>query len=867
MSTGGLQKKDGDEGDTLPLPSPGDAGSAPHPLLSESSRLASGSVLAGHLRVVRLLGRGGMGEVYLSEGTRVGPKVALTVLAPELARHPQYLQRFRREARAASALSHPNVCVIHEVGEGEDGSPFICMEYIEGRSLDARLREGQIPIPEIVAIGIQVTDALDAAHSQGIVHRDIKSANVCIDARGHIKVLDFGLAKRLPDHGAPSRETPSLANTKTGTLLGTPAYMSPEQALARTVDHRSDLFSVGVVLYELVAGRLPFSGANVGELIDRIVHAQPEAMARFNYELPAELERIVRKCLEKSVERRYQSARDLLVDLKSLGRELEQGGAATPGALVRERPGAGEAAPRALSPAGVVPAAAVLRAGESSNPVALPAEALPGSDVFLSYSVLDDQPIAGRQGWISQFNRYLKVRLEQLSGEPVRIWPQPNPLGRGEAPPEIRRHLCDVKTLVSVLSPPFVKSDGCRDQMSAFWKAAEERGFLLVDRRPRVLKVVKSPVEEDEVPRDVAPLLSRLKSFEFFEWDADTGRLREFDEAFGELARQRYHERIYDVAYEIRHVLKHLGVRPGSTCPPTAGGGKVIFLAATTADLAAQRDALARELTELGHQVVPEKTLPIIATDLEKVVRDHLEGSDLAIHLVGDRYGFVPEDTDLSVVALQNRLAAEASAARGLRRFIWMPRGLKPRDERQETFIRELVRNPDAHRGAEVITDTIENLKTLLRERWKREAAGAKAPAGGAGGPPRVYLICDPQDEEAIRPLEDFFYQAGVEVSLPAFAASAGEAQETHLRNLTECDAVLIYYGAAGNHWVDFKARDIQKAAGYRNAVPFKACAVYVAPPSSPRKERFRSLTVEVLRQEEGVAMGLVARWVEKVKG
>ena len=852
MSTAEPASERGDDGDTLPLPPPTGGGNAT-PSAAASPRLASGSIVSGHLRVIRLLGRGGMGEVYLAEDTRLGRRVALKVLAPELAVDPQYLQRFRREARAASALSHPNVCVIHEVGEGEDGTPFICMELIEGKSLDARLREGPLSIPEIVAIGAQMSDALDAAHAQNIVHRDIKSANVCIDVRGRVKVLDFGLAKRLLDpEGAPSRKTSSLANTKSGTLLGTPTYMSPEQALARPLDHRSDLFSLGVVLYELVTGKLPFPGRSVGEVIERIVHAQPEAMGRFNYELPAELERIVRKCLEKAVERRYQTARDLLVDLKNLERELEHGETSR-SALPRE-PSVGSASDLASEQA----------AGQrGAQPMA---EGLPGSDVFLSYAVLDDQPVAGRQGWISQFNRYLKVRLEQLSGEPVRIWSQANPLGRGDVPPELRRHLADVKTLVSVLSPPFVKSDGCRGQVATFWQAAEEKGFLVVDRRPRVFKVVKSPVEEGEVPRDVAPLLSRLKSFEFFEWDADTGRLREFDEAFGELARQRYHERIYDVAYEIRQVLKHLGARAGSAGASPASGGKVIFLAVTTADLAAQRDALARELTEMGHQVVPEKALPIVATDLEQIVREHLATSDLAIHLVGDRYGFVPEDTDLSVVAFQNRLAAEASAARGLRRFIWMPRGLTTRDERQETFIRELARNPAVHRGAEVISDTIENLKTLLRERWQREAAG-KATATRTQGPPRIYLVCDAEDEAAVAPLEDYFYQAGVEVSLPAFGASASEAQEIHLRNLTECDAVLIYYGAAGNHWVDFKTRDLQKAAGYRNAVPFKACAVFVAPPSSHRKERYRSLTVEVLRQPEGLAMGELEKWVEKVKG
>src|SRR6185503_7247780 len=178
-----------------------------------------------------------------------------------------------------------------------------------------------------------------------------------------------------------------------------------------------------------------------------------------------------------------------------------------------------------------------------------------------------------------------------------------------------------------------------------------------------------------------------------------------------------------------------------------------------------------------------------------------------------DRYGLVPEDTDLSVVALQNRLAAEESAAKGLPRFVWMPRGLAPRDERQAAFLRELTRNPEVHRGAEVISDTLENLKVLLRSRWEKQAESGK-PAGTNGGdaPRRVYLICDPRDEEAIEPLEDFFYAQGFEVSLPGFQVAEAEAQEIHLRNLRDCDGALIFYGAAGNHWVDFNIRDLEKA-------------------------------------------------------
>jgi serine/threonine protein kinase len=816
----------------------------------DHARWPADTMIGGRFRVNRLLGVGGMGEVYLVEDERLGRSIAIKVLSPELARDPQFLKRFRDEARAASALNHPHVCVVHEVGELEDGSPFIAMELIQGETLDARLRRGSLPIQQIVEVAIQIVGGLDAAHSKGIVHRDIKPSNISLSADGWVKILDFGLSKRGAEGGEGPSFASSMAKTQSGVIMGTPSYMSPEQVLGRLVDHRSDIFSFGVVAYQLVTGRLPFPGSNVGETIEHILHAQPEAMARFNYELPPELDRIVRKCVEKRPERRYQTARDLLVDLKNLGRELE---------IAATTPSQGL----------VVPAAPVSDIAESlvATPDTRSLEELRKCDIFLSYASIDDQPVAAsRQGWITQLNRNLKVRLEQLLGESVRMWPQANPLGQGEPCQDLLRQLPEVRTLVSVLSPPFVRSDDCRSQVSTFWRTTEMSGHFQVQNRPRMFKVVKTPVEARELPPDVAGLFTRLKSFDFFEWDAETGRLREFDEAFGDVSRQHYHERVYDVAYEISQTLKTLQGR-GESVQPSSTDARVIYLAATTADLAAQRDQLQRELIELGHTVVPDRMLPVVSSDLESAVRSYLTDCHLAIHLIGDRYGLVPEDTDLSVVAFQNRLAAAESAARGLPRFIWMPRGLNPRDERQEAFVRDLVRDPEAHRGAEVVSDTLENFKILLRSRGKKDQAGASARAQTADGPPRVYLICDPRDEAAVEPVEDYFYERGVEVSLPGFEASEAEMQDIHIQNLRDCDGALIYYGTGGNHWVDFNIRELQKAAGYRGAVSIGVRAVLIAPPFNHRKDRFKSVSVDVIRQPESVfAPAVLDEFVDRLK-
>ena len=277
-------------------------------------------------RIIRALGQGGMGAVYLAFDTRLDREVALKILPAEVADDPERLNRFIQEAKVASSLNHPNVAYIYEIGQA-GATWFIAMEYVEGEPLNARFAAASLTSSEIVKIGMDVADALDAAHAKGVVHRDIKPANLILTPRGHVKVLDFGLAK-LERAKADSAETRWL--TQAGVVMGTVQYMSPEQALGRDVDQRSDIFSLGIVLYEAATGRLPFAGANSAETIAAIIQSVPDAIARFNYELPQELERVIRKCLEKERERRYQSARELYVDLKNLERDSNPP-AGTPG--------------------------------------------------------------------------------------------------------------------------------------------------------------------------------------------------------------------------------------------------------------------------------------------------------------------------------------------------------------------------------------------------------------------------------------------------------------------------------------------------------------------------------------------------------
>src|SRR5215475_11816117 len=286
-----------------------------------------------HYRILEKLGAGGMGVVYKAHDLRLERPVALKFLPDDLSHNPQALERFRREALATSALNHANICTVHDIGE-QDGRPFLAMEFVDGQTLRQHIGGKPLAIEEILNLGIQIADALDAAHSEGIIHRDIKPGNIFVTKRGQAKVLDFGLAK-LISHGPAARDATEVSQASeepvsiVGIISGTPSYMSPEQIRGDDLDVRADVFSLGLLLYEMATGKKAFAGSTGGIIIEAILSRTPTPVRTLNQELPIELEAIINKAIEKDKERRYQSAAEVRADLQVLRRGFESGHTAT----------------------------------------------------------------------------------------------------------------------------------------------------------------------------------------------------------------------------------------------------------------------------------------------------------------------------------------------------------------------------------------------------------------------------------------------------------------------------------------------------------------------------------------------------------
>jgi serine/threonine protein kinase len=768
----------------------------------------------GRYRVEKVLGQGAFGLVYLARDDELQRLVAIKV--PHSNRVPSETEAraYLNEARTLATLDHPNIVSVFDVGKIDEQSYFIVSKFIEGHTLAERIRQDRPSVLEASSLVATMAEALHYAHKRGLVHRDMKPGNVLIDQSGTAYLADFGLALTDENYG------------KGGGITGTPAYMSPEQASGEghRVDGRSDIFSLGVIYYELLTGRCPFRGS-VTEIVLQILGNEPRPLRQIDDTIPKEVERICLKALAKRPSERYSTAKDMADDLR-----------------------------RFLAEQTVV-----------TNHTGIEAEAfslekLKTSDVLVNYAAIDDYPLsAGKPGWVSQLHRNLEVRMEQLSGERVCITPLPEKAIAPEIENELLKDIPHAKVMISVISPPFIKSDLCRREVERFWQGAEETGGRYVDEKSRLLKAVKTAVAFEQMPPELIDIFSPLFGFEFFEIDS-SGRVREFDETFGPVLKQRFFERVYDLAYDgcqVLSLLKQVRDRdvPAATPNPYR---QWVYLATTTSDVADERDRIKRELLERGHVVLPDAPLPALARDVETVVANCLAKCTIAIHLLGKRYGVTPEDSAESIPALQVRLTGDRAIKFDLQRLIWMPGGEEPDDSRQRAFVLRVQEDPVLHHRAEIIEGNLNLLKKDLIRRLTppEEKPKATIPAKSPAGAPKLYLICDPQDEAAVEALEDYLFAQGLEVMLPAFDGNDADAAALHQENLLSCNAVLVYYGRAPRAWVDIKLRELLKATGYGREAPIAVQAVYIAPPDDRRKDRFHSHQAAVIRQPAEFAPG-----------
>ncbi len=464
-------------------------------------------------------------------------------------------------------------------------------------------------------------------------------------------------------------------------------------------------------------------------------------------------------------------------------------------------------------------------------------------DFFISYAHLDDEALtAGEQGWISELHRLLEIRVGQMRGERPKIWRDLKLQGNDIFADTIMERLPRIAALVSVLSPRYVQSEWCNRELNEFCRAAERSGGVHIGDKARIFKVVKTPVRAERLPEPVQPMLG----YEFFVYD-ESGRPRELSREYGGKERA-FLTKLDDLAYDIAQLLDLMA--NGNALEAGAPSKGTVFLAETSFELREQREEIKRDLIRNGYEVLPDRALPLVASELEAVVRDQIGRSKVSIHLVGRNYGVVPEGATRSVVELQQALASEVAAGGTLSSIIWLPQGLEIDDERQRTFVQHLQTSPAVHAAAELLEVPIEDLKTILYRKLAPPPVVVKTTAAPTEQEhPRVYLLCDQQDSEATRPLEDFLFDAGFEVILPFFDEDEAQARLEHEENLRSSDVILLYWGAGDELWLRRKLRELQKSAALGREKPWLGRGIYAGAPATPQKERFRTHEALLLRE------------------
>jgi hypothetical protein len=489
-------------------------------------------------------------------------------------------------------------------------------------------------------------------------------------------------------------------------------------------------------------------------------------------------------------------------------------------------------------------------------------------DIFISYAHIDDESlIEGQKGWINEFHRALDIRLAQLLGRRANIWRDPALQGNHIFDQQIVDQFEQVAVMISILTPRYVKSEWCVREANEFYDTCNKNIGFSINNQARIFKVIKTPVKVDQHPEKIRNILG----YEFYTTDSTTGRLKELSQQSDKL----YWEKLDDLANDIAGFLDNLEYVDASkggnkqTGGNTTGGKQPvnIYLAESSYETKDFRDSLRRELQDNGYRIYPDKQLPLIEPVLVENVNSFLKETELAVHVIGENYGIVPEGTQKSIVEIQNEVASAASAASNLQRLIWIPEGFTPKEERQQLFVNKLNEGKDGITGADLIFSSLEDFKGIMtdkiasierekiklaekKEKEKEVAAVSNAAVTqntGGGGSRIIYLICDMLDIDEIKPLEDFLFDNGCEVMLPIFDGEESQIREDHIENLKICDVAIIFFGNANEIWLRSKTRDFLKISGYGREKPLSVKAIYLAGASNPSKERFRSQDAEVI--------------------
>lgn len=505
-------------------------------------------------------------------------------------------------------------------------------------------------------------------------------------------------------------------------------------------------------------------------------------------------------------------------------------------------------------------------------------------DIFISYAHIDDEAlIEGESGWITEFHRSLEIRLAQLLGYRPNIWRDKDLDGNHVFSDEILIQLPEIAIMVSIHSPRYVKSEWCVREVNEFYRIAETNIGALVGTKSRIFKVIKTPVDINQHPVVIQGQLG----YEFFKIDQETGKPREFSKLYGKEALLAYWSKLDDLAHDLSSLLEEINKNAeneviskqpisdekrsvndhSESIVNKQKNQRKIFLAETSIDGKEKRETIHRLLSDKGFLVLPDKNLSLEIDTYELEVQSLVNECELCIHIIGSNYGLVPEGTTKSKIQLQNEIASKISVERKLQRLIWMPPEIKIEDERQVNFIEELKRSENLLAGADFLIGPVEDLEFAIYDKLKDEKKELVAEDDDYDNdrPKQIYLICDQSDLDGIAPVENFLFDKGFEIIIPAFDGDQTELRLDHQENLKNCDAVLIYYGLGNDLWLRSKTRDLLKINGYGRKKPLTVKTVCIAEPFTPQKERFRSHEVKVISLSGDMVVAL-EEFIKEIK-